>query len=76
MQATVSVFHNETHIDYFDLGIDRLIMENPKHWDYEKSLSSARRLVDSIGMAIDSEYSEYNEFGDPITCLFIRPSAN
>ena len=76
MQATVSIFKNETHIDYFIDGVPRLIMTNPDGWDYDKVLSKTRRLVDGIGMAIDSEYQEINEFGDPITCFFAKSVTN
>lgn len=70
MKATIVVFVSETHIEYFEPNKTRFEFVHMDDWSYDRALNNARHLIDEAGMQIKSEYFEYNEFNDPITCFF------
>lgn len=70
MKATVVVFVNETHIEYFEPNNTHFEFVHMDDWSYDRALNNARRLIDEAGMQIKSVHFEYNEFNDPITCFF------
>lgn len=69
MQATIVVFKNETHFSFFDPDY-RMISKNVDSSNYEASLQRANDVIDSAGLIRTGTYSEFNEFGDPVTCFF------
>lgn len=72
MKATITVFTSETHMQYFEPREARYEFVHDDGWTYESALSNARKMIETMGATIESEYYEENEFGDPITCFFVE----
>lgn len=72
MKATVTVFVSETSIQLFEPTEERYEFVHPDDWSYDRALRNAERLIKDLGMKIESEYFERNEFDDPITCYFVE----
>lgn len=70
MKATVTVFVSETSLQLFQPTEDRYEFVHPDDWSYDKALGNARQLIKDLGLDIQTEYFERNEFDDPITCYF------
>lgn len=69
MQATVTVFDNETHFDFFEPDL-KVIEQNKYADNYAANLGHATETIQSLDMIIKSRYAEINEFGQPVVCYF------
>ena len=71
IKATLTVFVSETHLEIFE-PIERHYEVMNGGVNYDDALDIAKNTAKSFGFDIVSEYSESNEFGDPITCYFLE----
>lgn len=71
IKATMVVFVSETHLEIFE-PIERHYEIMNEGVNYDSALRIAKRVAKAYGFDIVNEYSEFNEFGDPITCYFLE----
>ena len=71
IKATLIVFVSETHLEIFE-PIERHYEVMNEGVNYDDALVIAKNTAKSFGFDIVNEYSEFNEFGDPITCYFLE----
>lgn len=71
---TIVVFKDQTHLTVFDNDLDsrKYVINHRDGMSYDDALKWSRDAAVARGMNFISEYSEFNEFGDPVTCLFFR----
>lgn len=72
IKATMVIFLSETHLEVFEPFQRHYEIDHPADLVYETAVSAGRNRAKKHGFEIVNEYFEENEFGDPITCLFLE----
>lgn len=72
IKATMVVFVSETHLEVFEPFQRNYEVVHQDGTSYDSALNVARKVAKDNGFDIVNEYSEENEFGDPITCYFLE----
>lgn len=70
-RATVVVFVTEIHVQNHDDSPLEIIKTDPTSNQSDRILA-AYNLIKERGFKVESTYTEQNEFGDPVVCLFVR----
>ena len=72
--VTIVVFKDQTDLSVFDDDEDawNFIIKHRDGLSYDEAVKEAYKKGDDRGMNLIAEYTEINEFGDPVTCLFFR----
>lgn len=71
--VTITVFKDQTHLSVFEDDDSRnYIIKHQHGMSYDSALKEAHNEAAERGMVFIADYSEINEFGDPVTCLFFR----
>ena len=72
--VTIVVFKDQTHLSVFDDDGDtrNYIIKHRDGLFYDEAVKEAYKEGDDRGMNLIAEYTEINELGDPVTCLFFR----
>lgn len=72
VKATMVIFLSETHLEVFEPFQRHYEIDHPANLVYETAVNAARLRAKASGFDVVDEYFEENEFGDPITCLFLE----
>lgn len=77
MQATIVLHNRETHVQFFYPDSSHFyVINHPSHWTREDAELNVENLIKVMGMYLSGTYSETNELGEEIVCLFLRDYIN
>lgn len=72
MKATVVLYDRQTHVQFFDPDSHHFhVINHPSHWTRSDARLNVDDLSASMGMYINSTYSETNELGEYVECFFL-----
>lgn len=72
MQATIVLFKNETHVQFFDPDSKNHIINHPSHWTTADALVNIFKMSSAMNLNQVDYYSEVNELGEHIQCFFME----